>query len=148
MPLALDRWVLAEEEAKLLPNMPSYWQRQVYRGRMYMGSSRASCPSNARTDVACSLPLRVDVLSQHEARLHVPSHATCDGSLEEALDAAAASETRHGECHWPRAAAPFWHPWLGAARVSLALIDLSTPSAQASVSRTGSLHRYGMVDSS
>lgn len=78
MPLALDRWALAEEqqeEAKALPSTPSYWQPQVYRDRMYVllvgSSSRASCPSNARTDAACGLPLRVDVLSQHEARLHV-----------------------------------------------------------------------------
>jgi len=36
MPLALDRQALAEEqeeEVKVLPSTPSYWQPQEYRGR-------------------------------------------------------------------------------------------------------------------
>ncbi|KAM0524072.1 hypothetical protein ACHAPE_001327 [Trichoderma viride] len=137
MLLALDRQALAEEqdeEAKVLPSMPSHWQPQVYRG-------------------PCGLPLRVDVLGQHEARLHGASHATCDGSLEEALDAldaldAVAASRRQSMANVTGRGRAFWHPWLGAVHVSLALIDLSTPSALASVSRPGSLHRYSMVDSS
>lgn len=118
--------------------------------RSYVGS-RASCPSNARADVACGLPLRVDVLGQHEARLHVASHATCDGSLEEALDAldtldaldAVAASRRQSMANVTGRGRAFWHPWLGAVHVSLALIDLSTPSALASVSRTWTPHNMG-----
>lgn len=151
MPLALDRWALAEEqqeEAKALPSTPSYWQPQVYRDRMYVllvgSSSRASCPSNATVERMQLVAYRCGSTSSANMRLDC-MYCSLPRNMRRIVGGTGRrcrlSETKHGECR-------FWHPWLGAVHVSLALIDLSTPSALASVSRTGSLHRYSMVDSS